>query len=239
MAVPLRSTLTLLPPENEGAALEGYPLSEFYKTRNGDNTAVSLLEVEGDEIRLVFRDDNSHLLTEEGLTIFGQQVWWKDNSRASEPGYWFRPFEKEKDKPLADAFAQEADDLGLDASLLQKELLAADTRGLQTVMEESEAVGFVYFDTAAYEIKLLYTLPPYRGRGYGIQLIGQAVQLLRPMGAKMLTLSCPAANEGALRFFLNCGMKEADRKETAVKLEMDIGFGEHTPQSLELIEDRL
>ena len=221
------------------SAVEGYPLSEFYKTRNGDNTAVSLLEVEGDEIRLVFRDDNSHLLTEEGLTIFGQQVWWKDNSRASEPGYWFRPFEKEKDKPLADAFAQEADDLGLDASLLQKALLAADTRGLQTVMEESEAVGFVYFDTAAYEIKLLYTLPPYRGRGYGIQLIGQAVQLLRPMGAKMITLSCPAANEGALRFFLNCGMKEADRKETAVKLEMDIGFGEHTPQSLELIEDRL
>lgn len=226
------------------SAVEGYSLSEFYKTRNGDNTAVSLLEVEGDEIRLVYRDDNSHLLEEEGLTIFGQQVWWKDNSRASEPGYWFRPFEKEKDRALADAFAREADALGLNPNLLGQAQLAADQRGLQTVMEEEEAVGFVYFDTVACEngvgeIKILYTLPAYRSRGYGIQLIGQAVQMMRPMGAKKIRLSCPAGNDAALRFFLASGMRETEREENAVELEMDIGFGEHTPQPLELIEDRL
>ncbi len=224
--------------------VEGYTLGEFHKTKNGDNTAVSLIEVEGEEIRLVFRDDNSHLLGEEDLTIFGNQVWWKDNSRASEPGYWFRPFEKEKDAALQEAFLQEAESLGLEPSLLAEACNKEDPRALQTVMEEEEAVGFVSFDTARCaggtgEVKLLYTLPAYRSRGYGIQLIGQAVQLFRPLGAERVELSCPVKNEEALRFFLSCGLRETARDEKNAQLTLDIGFGEHTRCPLEIMEDRL
>ena len=223
--------------------LEGHSLSEFYKTRNGDNTAVSLIEVEGDEIRIVFRDDNSHLLQEEDLSIFGKQSWWKDNSRGSEPGYWFRPFEEEKDGALLGALKEE---MGADEAFFADLFRAAkeSPAAVQTVMEEENAVGLVFFGTepccdGTAAVKFLYTLPSCRGRGYGIQLIGQAVQMFRPMGAERICLSCPAEKDEALRFFRNCGMKETARDEKTVQMELDIGFGEHTRCPLKMIEDRL
>ena len=41
-------------------ALEGYELSELGKTPHGDNTAVSKVAYENGELRLIYRDDNSH-----------------------------------------------------------------------------------------------------------------------------------------------------------------------------------
>ena len=225
------------------SAVEGYPLFEFYKTKNGDNTAVSLIEVEGDEIRLVFRDDNSHLLDEEGLTVFGKQTWWKENSRASEPGYWFRPLDMQKDAVLLQEY-QEEFAAGDEFLCTLRAAAKDDPLAVQAVMEEDETVGFVFFDMdpclpGGGKINLIYTLPRCRCRGYGIQLIGQAVQLFRPMGAERIWISCPAENKEALRFFANCGMKETARNEETVEMEMDIGFGEHARCPLEVIEDRL
>jgi len=225
------------------AKVEGYCLAEFYKTQNGDNTAVSLIEVEGSEIRIVFRDDNSHLLEEEDLSVFGKQIWWKDNNRGGEPGYWFRPFDGEKDQELLRLFAEET---GAGKAFLD-ELCCAAKAGdgaVQTVMEEDSAAGLVFFDTefcadGCAAVKAIYTLPACRSRGYGIQLMGQAVQFFRPMGAERIGLSCPVGNEKALRFFRNCGMKETARDEKTVQMEMDIGFGEHTRCPLKMIEDRL
>ncbi len=225
------------------AVVEGYSLAEFYKTKNGDNTAVSLIEVEGNEIRVVFRDDNSHLLEQEDLSVFSKQVWWKDNNRGGEPGYWFRPFDKAQDKALLQIFSEET---GADSALIDELCRTAivEPKSVQTVMEEEKAVGLVFFDTAhcaagCAAVKLLYTLPACRSRGYGIQLVGQAVQFFRPMGAERIALSCPANNERALRFFQNCGMKETARDEETVQMELDIGFGEHTRCPLKMIEDRL
>jgi probable phosphoglycerate mutase len=62
-------------------------LEEIGQTGHGDNTAVSLLEVEGDDIRVVFRDDASHLPA--AVSTFRRQSWHKDDA-ATEPGLWFR-----------------------------------------------------------------------------------------------------------------------------------------------------
>ena len=67
--------------------LQGMSLAEIGGTGHGDNTAVSLLEVEGDEIKVVFRDDASHLPA--SVSTFRRQTWHKDDA-ATEPGLWFR-----------------------------------------------------------------------------------------------------------------------------------------------------
>ena len=67
--------------------LQGMSLEEIGATGHGDNTAVSLLEVEGEEIRVVFRDDASHLPA--AVSTFRRQSWHKDDA-ATEPGLWFR-----------------------------------------------------------------------------------------------------------------------------------------------------
>ena len=52
--------------------LQGLPLAEIGQSPHGDNTAVSLIEAQGDDLRVVFRDDNSHLTAQEGLSTFGE-----------------------------------------------------------------------------------------------------------------------------------------------------------------------
>ena len=67
--------------------LQGMSLEEIGRTGHGDNTAVSLLEVEGEDIRVVFRDDASHVPA--SASTFRRQSWHKDDA-ATEPGLWFR-----------------------------------------------------------------------------------------------------------------------------------------------------
>ena len=67
--------------------LQGMTLEELGKTGHADNTAVSLIEVEGDEIRVIFRDDNSHTPPE--FSTFRRQSWHKGDA-ATDTGLWFR-----------------------------------------------------------------------------------------------------------------------------------------------------
>ena len=67
--------------------LEGMTLQEIGSSGHSDNTAVSLLEVEGDQIRVVFRDDASHVPTE--CSTFRRQNWYKDGN--CDEDFWFVP----------------------------------------------------------------------------------------------------------------------------------------------------
>ena len=53
--------------------LQGLSLLEIGDTPFGDNTSVARLEVEGDDIRVLYRDDNSHLL-QAGLSTLAKQT---------------------------------------------------------------------------------------------------------------------------------------------------------------------
>ena len=84
--------------------LQGMTLEEIGDTGHGDNTAVSLLEVEGDAIRVVFRDDASHLPAE--VSTFRRQSWHKDDA-ATEPGLWFRTVREDESGKAAEALLDE------------------------------------------------------------------------------------------------------------------------------------
>jgi len=68
--------------------LQGLSLAEIDKTGHAENTAVTRLEAEGGDIRVIFRDDASHLPEE--LTTVARQAWTKTKG-GIEDGVWFAP----------------------------------------------------------------------------------------------------------------------------------------------------
>ena len=68
--------------------LQGLSLDEINKTGHAENTAVTKLEADEGGIRVVYRDDASHLSDE--LKTLHKQKWTKTKG-GIEPGVWFAP----------------------------------------------------------------------------------------------------------------------------------------------------
>ena len=56
--------------------LKGLTWEQIGDTTHGDNTAVSLVEFDGDEVRVIYQDDSSHL-DAENLSTLATQTWWR------------------------------------------------------------------------------------------------------------------------------------------------------------------
>ena len=78
--------------------LQGLSLLEIGDTPFGDNTSVARLEVEGDDIRVLYRDDNSHLL-QAGLSTLAKQKWWRQKG-VQEMGQLYAPLTEEERQQL-------------------------------------------------------------------------------------------------------------------------------------------
>ena len=72
--------------------IHGLSLEEIGETGHADNTAVSLVEVSGDAIKVVFENDAAHLGDE--LSTLRRQSWHKGRDSA-EPSLWFRVEEED------------------------------------------------------------------------------------------------------------------------------------------------
>ena len=141
--------------------LEGMTLEEIGGSGHGDNTAVSLLEVDGDHIRVVFRDDNSHVPPE--ASTFRRQSWFKDGPEAEEPGLWFAAPRREGAEQVLEG------------------MLGDRPAGQLAWRTEGDALRLTDFAI----------LPAHRGGHLGVQLLGQAVKHARHQGREALVLTCP------------------------------------------------
>ena len=195
------------------ANLQGVSLRDTGdKSPTGDNTAVSLLEWDGETLRVVRQNDNSHLLTPEYLS--GEKV--RRRASGLEPGLYFAPLRLPEQETLA------------------AELTAASWEGtppdpdfggpaLAGYLGE-EPVGLLRFGPAEGEITLLCVRRDCRRQGFGAQLIGQAVYHWRPLGAERLTVVLPegCAAEG---FFGDYGFAPAEAAGAGRRLWVkNIGF---------------
>ena len=168
--------------------LQGLSLEEIGHTGHGDNTAVSLVEVEGDAMRVVFRDDASHVPA--SASTFRRQTWHKDDA-ATEPGLWYA--------------TQRADNYG---------------RKAKAMLDEAEAGRFaVALAPEALRITDYRILPEFRGKGYGVQMLGQAVQFARKHGRETVVVTCGAPLDG---YFKRYGFTEEARAGDQVELTLDI-----------------
>ena len=198
------------------AHLQGIPLEKLGETPTGDNTAVSLLEAEEGVLRVVFRDDNRHLKTPEFLA--GEKV--RRRANALEPGLWFRPLQLPQQ---ADTLREllEGREAGFDA-----ERLLSDAAGQMTLVGylREEPVGVVQLGPEPERICRLWIRPDCRRRGFGTQLIGQAVQNARQSGKERLIAELEEEHPAA-GFFADHGFRPAGTLADGRRyLEKNIGF---------------
>lgn len=195
------------------ADLQGISLRDTgAKSPTGDNTAVSCLEWDGETFRVLWQNDNSHLLTPEYLA--GEKV--RKRANALEPGLYFAPPRlPEQAALLADLTAAAQEDGAPDPDPACPALVG---------YLGEEPVGLIRFGQTAGEIALAFVRRDCRKRGFGMQLIGQAVYYWRPLGADRLEAALPDGC-AAESFFRDCGFAPREAAEPEVtRWVKDIGF---------------
>jgi len=166
--------------------LQGYELSQLGETPTGDNTAVSLLEAEGENLQVVFRDDTSHLRTPEFLA----EETGRKRATGLEAGLWFAPLSLPDQAETACALAAASwpEELPFD-----RDRLLAGSAGIRMAYLGEEPVGLLRVEPERGWISLLCIRPDCRGRGLGVQLIGQAAMSTRACGGTALSAALPAS----------------------------------------------
>lgn len=226
------------------AVFQGLSIEESARLPHSDNTAVSLLEFERDRVRVVFHDDNSHLPEE--ISTFARQQWWKQRAEGPvDSNMWFQPLDMEKDEDFYRQCRGEAwlDIHGswdyYDGDAFARDALTQwkhDPRALSCAMLGDKRAGLIQMDLCRDAdkgvgyIPFVYMNPSLRKQGLGVQLLGQAVSVFRPLGRKYLRLRCAPDNMVAQRFYKRYGFRKvAEVTGTRVPLDMMekyIGFEE-------------
>lgn len=226
------------------AELLGLSMEACAKLPHSDNTAVSLLEFEGDGLKVAFANDASHLPEE--ISTFAKQKWWKqDTGSLADANLWFKPLDMEMDADLYCNARREAwrsihgsmdhyDEEGFyqDAKAQWRE----DPRAVSCAMLGEKVAGLIQMDTrrdaekGVGYIPFCYMTPETRRQGLGVQLLGQAVSVYRPLGRQYIRLRCAPDNALAQRFYARFGFRRIGAAEGARVpldlLEKHIGYGE-------------
>lgn len=226
------------------AAFLGLPLEESRNLGHSDNTAVTMLEIENEKVNTVYCDDNSHLSEE--ISTLARQSWWKNHSGTSpDENLWYQPLDLSQIlyKGLYLACRQEAwIDLKRDMSVFERqhylehaeEARKQGSQYLLCTMLRNTIVGILQLDPKRYEednagyISFFYMLPEYRGSGLGVQMLGEAISIYRPMGRDKLRLSCGEDNIRGMRFYERHGFRKIGARQEAFGIinimEKNIGY---------------
>lgn len=207
---------------NALASFMGYQVQDVKeKVPHGDNTAVALLEIENGKVHVVYYNDNSHLSEE--ISTFARQQWWRKNNSIEDANLWYRPLDMERDSQFYYDAREEAW-LTIHRSMLHfdgegflrdaQDQAHHDVRSVIQVMQGDKPAGVLQLnlrrdaDKGVGNIPFLYLLPDFRQKGLGVQLLGQAVSVYRPLGRKYLRLRCAPDNYVAQRFYQRYGFKK-------------------------------
>ena len=99
--------------------------------------------------------------------------------------------------------------------------------GVSVAMDRDQIAGLIQLDTQRYSedrsgyIPFFYMMPPYRGQGLAVQLIGQAVSFFRPLGRDRLRLRCAPYNTAAQQFYQKFGFVKIG-EEQGSRVPLDI-----------------
>ncbi len=198
----------------------GLPLTELNQIRHSDNTGVSLLEIEGENIHIVYENDNSHLSPE--ISTLARQSWWKKHQPEIDPCLWFRTIDFETESELYVEARREAwlsihhnlDGFDGQGFLEEaKEAVQLDPRSLFVGMLDDSVAGLLQLEFRdgilddALWIPFYYIMPSFRNQNMGVQLLGQAVSVCRAVGRSRLRLRVSSENAHAQHFYQKYGFQ--------------------------------
>ena len=191
----------------------------------GDNTSVACLEAEGEEIRVKWYNDASHLTPEVlAASTRPNRGGPEMEKRAPIPNlFWFRPWDPDTERQRYLDYRREGwlsshgtmehfdGPAFLDAALKHSRF---DPAAVLIVMSDTEPAGILEMDfergadQGVGAIPFYYVDPQHRKRGDGVQLLGQAVSSFRAMGRSAIRLRCAPENGTAYRFYIRNGFQK-------------------------------
>ena len=211
-----------------------------------DNTAVTLLEWDGDKIRVVFQNDSSHL-TSEHLT----RSRWKPETGLAD--LHIAPMGNEIEQYIR--YRQDAWEVvygsleGFDGPgfwMDAQRTMGSDPNAMVVGYLDRTPVGMIQLSPERDSrkgvgyIPFLYLREAYRHKGMGIQLIGHAVSFYRRLGRDRLQLSVAPTNEKALGFYHKFGFHEVGKNPgrfgRLIVMEKDIALPK-LPKKLKVIQE--
>ena len=223
--------------------LKGLDQEERRNQGHSDNTAVTCVEAEGDRAALVFENDSSHLPEE--ISTLARQLWWKSRkSSLADANLWYRPLDMERECGVYVEARREAwldihgPGVPFDAEGFLRQAMERwrkDHRSVTCAMLGDEPAGLLELDMGRQAeagvgyIPFVYMTPRRRKQGLGVQLLGEAVSVYRPLGRTRLRLRCAPDNAVAQRFYARYGFRKIGTAPGARVpldlLEKDIGYG--------------
>lgn len=201
----------------------GVAAADSASMMHGDNTSVSLVDVDGDKMTVEYYNDNSHLGEE--LSTFAKQKWWRDEDGKDDSDMRYVCLDPRNEEDARFYLSCYRDSWcvahGTDSGFASSVYLSSarchagkDPESLLKVMNGDNAAGVLELDPkrgkedGAGWISLFYLRPEYRGRGLGVQLIGCAAAYFSKLGRKKLRLHVAVTNERAISFYKHYGFVE-------------------------------
>ena len=207
------------------AHLLGVPAEKIWSVPHGDNTCVAELAAEADgSLTLLRYNDNSHL--PEALSAFAKEDWWKREDAQDGRDLIFLPMDVSTPaggrtylrRYRETWIASHGTDLGFSDIYLTKARATAarDPGCVLEVLAGETPCGMLELnplsgaDDGFGHISLIFMEQDFRGRGLGVQLLGEAVSRYRAMGRKQLRLRVSDTNINAIKFYYSWGFRPVD-----------------------------
>lgn len=199
--------------------LQGYPLEKIGESSQEDNTAVSMLELDGDELRVVYRSDNSHLFA---LTGDGKKIVRKRAGVLEDGMYYEKPVLPKDQEMLLKMSADAYREAGEAWSCEGGTMTAVTERGaLFGFNGETKPSALLQMGKSGW-IEILYVNPEERKQGLGVQLIGQAVQNTMEQGLTKLRIRLHKENPAYALFRENDFVPVDQQLDGTVVMEKDL-----------------
>ena len=187
----------------------GIESCDIQKVPYFDNTAVSLLLYDNDELTIDYKGDNSHLTNEN--STFANQNWWRGEREATHENLRFIPLNTKRDCALFECFRQ-VTGTKYNADMEYTAMLGEEAVGL---------LGLSIDNENSARIDYIYVKPELNGKNFGIQLIGQAVSISRKLGFERLRVDI-SDKHPAVGFFEKLGFIKIDEINRQSVMEKNI-----------------
>jgi len=216
------------------ANIKGLTPDRWSTMPHSENTAVTKLVWDSESFSIEFEMDASHI--DESISTLGKQAWWrKDPKAAPDMNLWFRPMDWDTEHHLylearRDAWTGVHGSEPFDAEgflTAARANLAQSPWGLAAAMAGERIVGMVQLDFCRFRednsgyIPFVYVYPEYQNHNLGVQLIGHAVSVFRPLGRDKLRLRCSPDNLHAQHIYAKHGFVKIG-EEQGSRVPLDI-----------------
>ena len=195
--------------------LQGYTMDNMGDSPQEDNTAVSLLELDGDSLRVIFRGDTGHLPSSAAVKAPSA------HSAAVEGGMYYREPHSYEDRALIDTMVS--------AAISEAEMRPTAGEFLSLLAYDGEEPSALLQMGSINSICTLYVLPSQRRRGLGVQLIGQAQQRALSYAADALCISVCRTSPAIPFLKENDFVPVGETAEGLVRFEKSLGCDHFPP----------